>query len=63
MIQESRDIAIQIEKSIFFFESDGLTLETPQGTAFPEIFPPKIFCVKRRKLSETAKIVAITSSS
>ena len=35
----------------------------PHGAAFPEIFPPKIFCVKRRQLSETVKILTITSSS
>ena len=31
IIQESRDIAIQSVKMIFFFEFDGLTLRTPPG--------------------------------
>ena len=53
----------QFKVIIVFFESDGLTLGTLQDTAFPEIFFPEIFCVKRRHLSETAKTVTITSSS
>ena len=43
----------------YFFESDGLTLGTPQGTASHTIFPEKIFYVKRPQLSETVKIRTI----
>ena len=62
IIYESKEIAIQSDKGIFF-ESDGLTLETPRAQLFLRFFPPKIFSVKKRQLSESTKIVTITSSS
>ena len=46
-------------EKIYFIKSDGLTLGTPEGTAFHTIFSGMIFCVKRPQLSETAKIRAI----